>query len=135
MLTGLGLPAHARVFWDLGQSLEAAQRPGERPQIGLNGWIADSPDSGLFLRTLIGCDGDFNLSGFCDPQIDAAIGRAEAGGAEGSSAWQRIEGQIADSAPVVPLTTRRYVVVTSSRAGNMQFHPFDGVLLDQIWVE
>jgi hypothetical protein len=36
---------------------------------------------------------------------------------------------------VVPLTTRRYVVVTSSRAGNVQFHPFDGVLLDQAWVE
>ncbi len=135
VLTGLGLPADARVFGDIGQSLEAAQRPGERPQIGLNGWIADSPDSGLFLRTLIGCDGDFNLSGFCDPQIDAAIDRAEAGGAEGSSAWQRIEGQIADRAPVVPLTTRRYVVVTSERAGNVQFHPFYGVLLDQAWVE
>src|SRR5829696_1723087 len=135
VLTGLGFPTHARVFKDLGEELMAAQRPGEHPQIGLNGWIADSPDSALFLRTLIGCGGDFNLSAFCDPAIDAAIDRAESAGAGGSSAWQRIERQIAESAPVVPLATRRYVLVTSSRAGNVQFHPFYGVLLDQIWVE
>ena len=135
VLTGLGLPARARVFKDLGEELMAAQRPAAHPQIGLNGWIADSPDSALFLRTLVGCGGDFNLSAFCDPAIDAEIDRAESAGTEGSAAWQRIERQIADSAPVVPLTTRRYVLVTSSRAGNVQFHPFYGVLLDQIWVE
>jgi peptide/nickel transport system substrate-binding protein len=135
VLTGLGFPSHVRVFKDLGEEMMAAMRPGEPPQMGLNGWIADSPDSATFLKTLIGCGGDFNLSGFCDPGIDAAIDRAEAAGAEGSSAWQRIERQIAERAPVVPLTTRRYVVVTSSRAGNVQFHPFYGVLPDQIWVE
>ena len=135
LLTGLGLPSHVRVFKGLGDELMAAQNPGSHPQIGVNGWIADSPDSALFLRTLVGCEGDFNLSGFCDPAIDAAIDRAETAGSEGSSDWQRIERQIAESAPVVPLTTRRYVLVTSSRAGNVQFHPFYGVLLDQIWVE
>jgi len=135
VLTGLGLRAHARVFKDIGEALMAAQRPELHPQIGLNGWIADSPDSALFLRTLVGCRGDFNLSAFCDPAIDAAINRTEAAGAEGSSGWQRIERQIAKAAPTVPLTTRRYVLVTSSRAGNVQFHPFYGVLLDQIWVE
>jgi peptide/nickel transport system substrate-binding protein len=140
VLTGLGFPAHVRVFKGiggkgLGESIEAVGRPGERPQIGLNGWIADSPDSATFLRALIGCDAEFNLSSFCDPKIDTAVARAEAAGAEGSSAWQRIERQIAQRAPVVPLTTRRYVVVTSARAGNVQFNPIYGVLLDQIWVE
>ena len=140
VLTGLGLLAHVRVFKGrgtegLGKSIEAVGRPGERPQIGLNGWIADSPDSATFLRALIGCDAEFNLSSFCDPKIDTAIARAEAAGAEGSSAWQRIERQIAQRAPVVPLTTRRYVVVISNRAGNVQFHLLNGVLLDQIWVE
>ncbi len=52
----------------LGKSIEAVGRPGERPQIGLNGWIADSPDSATFLRALIGCEGDLNLSSFCDPR-------------------------------------------------------------------
>ena len=140
VLTGLGFPAHVRVFKGLGgkglgESIEAVGRPGERPQIGLGGWIADSPDPAAFLRALIGCDAEFNLSSFCDPAIDTAITRAEAAEAEGSSAWQRIERQVAQRAPVVPLTTRRYVVVTSSRAGNVQFHPLYGVLLDQIWVE
>ena len=140
VLTGLGFPAHVRVFKGrgtkgLGESIEAVERPGERPQIGLGGWIADSPDSATFLRALIGCEGEFNLSSFCDPAIDTAITRAEVAEAEGSSAWQRIERQVAQRAPVVPLTTRRYVVVTSSRAGNVQFHPLNGVLFDQIWVE
>ena len=135
VLTGLGFPAHVRVFRGLGESIKAVDRPGERPQIGLNGWIADSPDSATFLRALIGCEGEFNLSSFCDPKIDTAVARAEAAGAEGSSAWQRIERQIAQRAPVVPLTTRRYVVVISSRAGNVQFHLLNGLLLDQIWVE
>ncbi|MGH2984958.1 MAG: ABC transporter substrate-binding protein, partial [Solirubrobacterales bacterium] len=69
VLTGLGFPAHVRVFKDLGESVMAVERPGEHPQIGLNGWIADSPDSALFLRSLVGCEGDFNLSSFCDPAI------------------------------------------------------------------
>ena len=136
VLTGLGFSAHVRFFKNLGAIIEAVGRPGERPQIGLNGWIADSPDSAAFLRALIGCGGEFtNLSRFCDPQIDTAIARAEASEAEGSPAWRRIERQIALRAPVVPLTTRRYVVVTSARTGDVQFHPIYGVLFDQIWVE
>ena len=135
VLTEMGLPARVRVFKDLGLNIEAATRPNEHPQIGLNGWIADSPDSGAFLRVLVGCDGDFNLSSFCDPQIDDAIEQASAAGAEGSPEWAEIERQIAAEAPVVPLATRRYVVVTSSRTGNVQFHPFYGPLLDQTWVE
>ena len=135
VLTQLGFPSHVRVFNDLGESLMAAQRPAEHPQIGLNGWIADSPDSGLFLRTLIGCDGEFNLSGFCDPALDTAIDRADQNAVEGGSGLQRIERRIAARTPVVPLTTRRYVLVTSPRTGNVQFHPFWGALLDQSWVE
>jgi peptide/nickel transport system substrate-binding protein len=135
LLTEMGFPARVRVFKDLGLNVQAAMRPSEHPQIGLNGWIADSPDSGAFMRALVGCDGDFNLSSFCDPQIDAAIDRADAAGAEGSPAWAEIERQIAEAAPVVPLATRRYVVVTSSRTGYVQFHPFYGPLLDQTWVE
>jgi peptide/nickel transport system substrate-binding protein len=135
VLTGLGFPARTRVFEDLGESLIAVERPGAHPQIGLNGWIADSSDSAQFLRTLVGCQGDFNLSAFCDPAIDTAIDRADAAGAQGSAAWQRIERRIAEAAPVVPLTTRRYVLVTSSRAGNVQFDPIYGVLFEQIWVE
>jgi peptide/nickel transport system substrate-binding protein len=135
VLTRLGFPAQVRVFDDLFESLEAIERPGEQPQIGLTGWIADSTDSAMFLRALVGCGGEFDQSTFCDPQIDAAIDRAEAAGAEGGPAWQRIERQIAERAPVVPLTSRRYVVATSSRVGNLQFHPLYGPLLEQIWVE
>ncbi len=135
VLERLGFPTTVRVYKDLGASLDATFGSKGRPQMGFNGWIADSSDSALFLRTLVGCDGDFNLSRFCDPTIDRAIDRAEAAGADAGEAWQRIEQRIAAEAPVVPLTTRRWVVVASSRLGNLQFHPFYGPLLDQVWVE
>jgi hypothetical protein len=59
---------------------------------------------------------------------------AQATGPDGRAAWQRIERRIADAAPVVPLTTRRTALITSRRAGNIQFHPVNGVFLDQVWV-
>jgi peptide/nickel transport system substrate-binding protein len=133
-LDDLGLDSRVRVFRDLGTSLEAAADPKEHPQIGLNGWIADVPDPGTFLRSLIGCGATFNLSRFCDRRMEAAIDRAQAGGADARAEWERIESRIAHSAPVVPLTTRRSVAATSRRAGNVQFHPILGVLLDQVWV-
>jgi hypothetical protein len=34
----------------------------------------------------------------------------------------------------VPLITGRTAVITSRRAGNVQFLPLTGVLLDQVWV-
>ena len=134
VLRTLGLRSAVRVFDDLGPSLEAANDPRQRPQIGLNGWIADSAESGSFLRSIIGCAAAFNLSRFCDRGIDAAIDRAEATGPGAGDAWPRIERRIAAAAPVVPLTTRRSVGVTSRRTGGVQFHPIYGVLLDQMWV-
>jgi hypothetical protein len=74
----------------------------------------------------------FNLSHFCDRRVDAAIDRAQAGGAGARAAWERIERQIARSAPAVPFTNRRLVAVTSRRTGDGQFHPILGVLLDHV---
>ena len=79
------------------------------------------------MRTLVG------FARRCDRRVDAAINRAQAAGGTGA-AWQRVERRIAAHAPLVPLISRRQVAVTSARAGNVQFHPLTGVLLDQIWV-
>jgi YVTN family beta-propeller protein len=142
VLRDLGFRSRLRVFGDLGLIIDAAQDPRQRPQIGIDGWIADNPEPAAFLNALISCHGYAantkipNLSRFCDRSIDAAIDRARAAGAgaDAAAAWQRIERRIAKRAPVVPLTTRRSVVITSKRVGNVQFHPFVGVLLDQVWV-
>jgi peptide/nickel transport system substrate-binding protein len=141
VLHDLGFRSRLRIFEDLGPISDAARDPAERPQIGLNGWIADYPEPGGFLRTLVSCAADvrrdpagFNMSRFCDPGIDAAIDRAQAAGPAAGAAWQRIERRIAQHAPVVPLVNGRWSVVTSPRTGNVQFNPLSGPLLDQIWV-
>jgi peptide/nickel transport system substrate-binding protein len=134
VLRELGFRTRVRIFPDLGPSDEAARNPRQRPQIGLDGWLADSPDPGAFLLSLVGCGRESNLSRFCDHGIDAAIGRAKAAGPDAGGAWTRIERSIARRAPLVPLSTRRTVVVTSRRAGDIQFGPVSGVLLDKVWV-
>jgi ABC-type transport system substrate-binding protein len=136
----LASPAVCASTTTWGRIYEAALDPRKRPQIGLDGWLADYPEPAAFLNALISCNGWIsnsgivNLARFCDPSIDAAIDRARAAGPEAGAAWQRIERRIAKRSPVVPLTTRRSAVVTSKRVGNLQFHPLGGVLLDQVWV-
>jgi len=141
VLRGLGFPSRLRVFDDH-KYLLAVVDPGERPQIGVTGWIADFPEPAAFVRALISCRAyvpadpqSTNASRFCDPSIDSAIGRAQASGPGAGAAWQRIERRIADSAPLVPLATRRWVAVTSARADNLRFHSNYGVLLEQVWVK
>jgi hypothetical protein len=46
----------------------------------------------------------------------------------------RIDRQLVDRAPWVPLFTPRTSFFVSKRVGNWQFHPYLLVLLDQIWV-
>jgi ABC-type oligopeptide transport system substrate-binding subunit len=133
VLRELGFRTHVRIFSDLGSGEEnAARNPRLRPQIGIDGWIADSPEPAPFLRALIGCGNAANLSRFCDHRIDAAIDQAAAAGPDAD--WTRIERAIARRAPLVPLSSRRTVVVTSRRTGDIQFDPVFGVLLDKAWV-
>jgi peptide/nickel transport system substrate-binding protein len=141
VLDRLGFPSRLRTFDDLRELNAAARDPRRRPQIGVTGWSADFPEPGGFLRSLVSCGSDvrrdpggLNLSRFCDRRLDGAITRAQAAGLAAGSAWQRLERRVAAQAPVVPLVDARWAVVTSPRAGNVQFHPQGGPLLDQIWV-
>ena len=140
-LDRIGLPARVLLFSDLGRIMDAAHHPRQRPQIGINGWIADYPEPAGFLRALVGCSansgstpGGTNLGQFCDRRIDAAIDRAQAKGASAGGDWQRIEERIAARAPIVPLLNGRFPIVTSTQTGNVQFHPLSGPLLDAVWV-
>jgi ABC-type transport system substrate-binding protein len=48
--------------------------------------------------------------------------------------WARIDRQLVDQAPWVPLYTPRTPYFVSKRVGNWQYHPYFHVLLDQLWV-
>jgi ABC-type oligopeptide transport system substrate-binding subunit len=102
-------------------------------QMAVLGWEADSPEAAGFMRPLIAC-GDFNnASNFCDHGIDEAITRAQAGLPAGT-AWQRLERRVARAAPIVPLVNDRELAIASPRAGNLQFNPLEGLMLDRVWV-
>jgi peptide/nickel transport system substrate-binding protein len=116
-----------------------------RIQVGEIGWLTDFPAPSDFIVPLFGCHSsthdvaaNFNLSGFCDRQINAQVTQALAAQTRSPNAaaslWARIDREITDQAPSVPLLNRRQLVVLSARVGNYQFHPFWQLLLDQLWV-
>jgi YVTN family beta-propeller protein len=144
VLRRLGLSASLHRVASLAEPLTLPVSADRRtPQIGVVGWIADYPEPAAFLRGFVTCGaiptrrhGGGNISHFCDHDLDAAIDRAATAGLGGSgtATWQAIERRIARAAPVVPLVNRHSVLVSSRRAGNVQFHPLLHVLLEQIWV-
>src|SRR5262249_47076041 len=80
-----------------------------------------------------------NPAGFCDRQIDSQIARATAlqtaNAAAANRAWQRIDREIMQQAPWIPLVNPLGIDLVSERAGNYQRTPALGVLLDQLWIK
>ena len=113
-------------------------------QAGVQSWIADYPAPWDFVflvscHTYVpGTGNNPNFSEFCDRKIDRQITRARAlettDPALSSFLWSRIDREIADEAPVVPLVNPKQVDFLSERVGNYQYNPQWGVLLDQLWV-
>jgi peptide/nickel transport system substrate-binding protein len=110
-----------------------------RAQIGFASWTADYATESGFIEPLLVCDAAYNETGFCDPAIDArmeeatrlrAIDPSRAG-----DLWSKIEHDLVDQAPWVPLGTRYWVNLVSKRLGNYQSNPQWGPLVDQMWVE
>jgi ABC-type transport system substrate-binding protein/DNA-binding SARP family transcriptional activator/DNA-binding beta-propeller fold protein YncE len=118
---------------------------GERPQIGWFTWFQDYPAPSNTIDALLSCHsfsphdpGQLNFAEFCHPKIDGQIRHAEelqtADPTEAGDAWGRIDHELVDQAPWVPLYNPRSLTALSARVGNYQYHPFWQVLLDQLWV-
>jgi hypothetical protein len=98
-----------------------------------------------FINTLLSC-GSFqrasrtnhNTAGFCDRRIDSQIQRAlklqVTDQRAANRLWARIDREITDHAPWVATNNRNFVALISKRAGNYQFSPQLGMLIDQLWV-
>ncbi len=84
-----------------------------------------------------GCRFQPNWSRFCKPEIDAQVERlrkSEPTDPSGTASFAaKIDREITEEAPLVPLFTPRFVDVTSGRVGNYQASN-GSVLLDQLWV-
>ncbi len=48
--------------------------------------------------------------------------------------WQRVDREITDASPLVPLMIAKTVNVLSKRVGNYQYSPANNMLIDQLWV-
>jgi YVTN family beta-propeller protein len=132
-------PVGADTYWDV------VGDPRNRAQIGFDGWAAGSPTPAAFLVELFSCPGSMvgspsvlDSSQFCDPRIDRLMRRAQAeqlSDPTGSRAlWQRVDREITDAAPWVPLMVSKNVNFLSKRVGNYQYNPQQFVLIDQLWV-
>jgi peptide/nickel transport system substrate-binding protein len=79
-----------------------------------------------------------NLSFFCNRRLDGEIRRAlrvQATDPDSApSLWPKIERELVDYAPWVPLLTPNKGYLVAKRVGNYQYSPVYGPLLDQLWV-
>jgi peptide/nickel transport system substrate-binding protein len=115
-----------------------AADPRNRAQIGFDGQAALYPSPAAFLVALFSCPAS-DSSQFCNPGIDRQMRRAEAeqqsDPVASRSLWQRVDREITDAAPWVPLMASKDVSFVSKRVANFQFSPDGmGLLIDQLWV-
>lgn len=116
-----------------------------KAQIGTFIWISDYPAASGFFTPLFTCasflpasPNNRNAAAFCEPRIDRQIANATAEQVANPDAarrvWERIDSQIVDEAPLVPLVNPKAIEVLAKRVGNYQYSPQYGVLVDQLWV-
>jgi peptide/nickel transport system substrate-binding protein len=119
------------------------------------GWIPIYPSAAEFLVPLLGCvehDGPppatpvvegveqstLNLFGFCDPDIDRrmqqALDRKLTDPSGSARAFQAIDRDLVDLAPIIPYGNGLAIQLVSERVGNVQANPQLGVLLPQMWI-
>ncbi|HEX2089000.1 MAG TPA: ABC transporter substrate-binding protein, partial [Actinomycetota bacterium] len=119
--------------------------------VSVMGWVQDYPSAAQFLAPLFSCpdpDGGpsvegageilYNLSNFCDPDIDRRMQRAldlQLTDPHASArAWAELDHDLVDQAPIVPYSTGIRVWLVSERASNVEVSPQLDVLISQIWV-
>jgi YVTN family beta-propeller protein len=142
VLNRLGYSASLRVSSNLYPTMDNS-RSGT--QIGWFSWYSDYPAPSDFFSVLLTCrsfvpdsPANINDAEFCNHNIDSEVNHARAlqtvNPGAANQAWRRIDHQVTDQAPWLPLYNPRVDVVTSPRVGNYQYHPFFAVLPDQLWV-
>jgi peptide/nickel transport system substrate-binding protein len=110
-------------------------------QAGLLGYFGlgeGASDLGLMCSSIRPGTQNLNPSFFCDRRIDAEIARAQklqvTDPDAAVGAWARIENQLVDRAPWVPLFTPASADLVSKRVGNYEYSTAWGPLLDQLWI-
>ncbi len=116
------------------------QNTNNRVQASLTTWYADYASAGNFLGGIFGCsafrpgsDASPNISGFCDPALDARL-QAALAAPDGAADLAAIDRAVTDQAPAVVLFNPRYIDVVSARVGHFGYHEQFRWLVGQSWV-
>ncbi len=115
-------------------------------QIGLADWYQDYPAASDFLQVMFSCaayhpgsDASINMSGFCDPRIDARMQAAldlELTDQQGADrAWAGIDRDVTAQAPSTTLFQINWLDFVSRRVGNFRFSPLFHAILSRMWVQ
>jgi ABC-type transport system substrate-binding protein/DNA-binding SARP family transcriptional activator/streptogramin lyase len=145
VLDQLGYRASLQVITNGNVYVKRLYDSRQRMQVGWFSWYQDYPAPADFISPLLTCrsflpasPGNLNAAEFCNPRIDAQVTQALALQARNPRAaatlWARIDHQIVNQAPWVPIYNPRSLVVLSTRVGNYQFDPYWSLLIDQLWV-
>jgi len=145
VLDQIGYRASLRVVNDYTAYDRAAYDSRYRPQVSWFNWFTDFPAPSDMIQPLLTCHSfipasavNLNVAEFCDPLVDEQVSRAlmlqtSAPNAAGAL-WARIDREIVDRAPWVPIYNPVSTVLLSPRVGNYQFDPYYQLLIDQLWV-
>jgi len=136
LLSGLGYRARLKEVKDIATYFAIINDPKTQAQSGIAGWYGAS--LGFQSLSTLTCDFFGNWAKFCDREIDRQLQSSlRLLGTDPRAAarmWARIDRQLVDRAPWVPLYTPRTPYFVSKRIGNWQYHPYHLILLDQLWV-
>jgi peptide/nickel transport system substrate-binding protein len=122
------------------------QNTNNNVQISVSQWYQDYPAASNFLNVLLSCasfhpgsDASVNISGMCDKAIDAkmqaAMVQAITDPSGANVEWAKIDREMMDQAPLVPLFTPKNVDFLSTRVGNYMFSNQYKWVISQAWVQ
>jgi YVTN family beta-propeller protein len=145
VLDQLGYRASLRVITGFNAYDRQLYDSRQRTQIGWFSWYQDYPAPSDFISPLLTCHSfiadnpaNLNAAEFCNHRIDGQVKQAlmlQPGNPNTAAGlWARIDHEIVDQAPWVPIYNPRSLVMLSARVGNYQFDPYWSVLIDQLWV-
>ena len=141
-LDDLGYQAELRIVDSDANALDRGQMPPDA-DVSFITWGATYASGVEFFVPLLGClaaddDESYNLSNFCDPEVDQRVKRAldlqETDRYRAAQAFAAVDRDLVDMAPLIPYATGRFVAFASERVGNAEGSPQLGVLLSQMWV-
>lgn len=145
VLDQLGDRASLRVIMSYNAYDQALYDSRPRMQVGWFSWYEDFPAPSDFISPLLTCrsfirgsPANLNAAEFCSAAVDAQVRYAATVPPQNLSQtglrFARIDREIVDQAPWVPIYNPRSLVLLSARVGNYQFDPYWSVLIDQLWV-